>query len=159
MAFSFGGRIIMEDKKINPPVTFNLDSIYAEELIDRKKNIRDGDLDHAFSRLANLEIYLLAINLAIKNKLKPKNSKSSQTYVRTEAFVRDPESFSILKSLIYQSKKDILILTPENYPEFFKHAERLANAGMPKALEVLREDKKDVEKRVLLDEKKIKINL
>ncbi len=143
-------------KKITPPLTFNLDSKFGDVIIGLRKAIKDGDLKNPLSRLTNKELYILAITFALENKLKPKDSKKSQTFFRTEDFERDPSSLAILKGLIYnKANKDINIILPENYSKFYKPAEKFANAGMPKVMEFLKKDQKDIEEMALLYEKKI----
>ena len=68
-----------------------------------------------------------------------KPSKKSNTFFRTDTifYGKDPKATSILKSLIFDYSKDLKLLLPESATQFYKLAEKLANAGMNKTIELL----------------------
>jgi hypothetical protein len=138
------------------PVAFNIDESYFNRLQTLKEEVREADIENIFSRLDNKDIYILAISIAIKNKLTPQKSKKSNSYFRTESITlqKDPQSLSALRSLIYSYKMDIRFLLPENAAEFYKIAENLANAGMNKTIELL-QNRKKIDTMVLIEGNKV----
>jgi hypothetical protein len=141
----------MEDE-IKRPTIFNLELKYKQELQELKELEKDKDSNNILNRLENKDIYLFSISLAIKNGLKPQKSKKGDWFVRSEYFDRDKQAFAILKSLIYDySGREIKILLSENYANFFELCEGLANAGMEKTIELIKQPN-SIEKEILSHE-------
>lgn len=127
------------------PALVYIDSKYKKR-IDKIKEKYSGDSEHFINRLENKYILFFAIEIALKNKSKPKKSKTKGWVIRTE-YIKD-ETDTIMKGLIFSYKKDIKILLPENYSEYYELIETLANAGMDEALDIL-ENKEELETLLL----------
>tara|TARA_Y100000031_G_scaffold157008_1_gene214929 strand:+ start:8926 stop:9357 length:432 start_codon:yes stop_codon:yes gene_type:complete len=136
--------------KNKEPALVYIDENYKIKLDNIKEKFKD-DPEHYSNRLELKHIYLFSILLSLKNRYTPKKSKKKTWIFRTE-YLKD-EDRVVLNSLVFDYKKDITILLPEKYTEFYEITERLANAGMNKVLEIL-ENSEDVEKMILIESKK-----
>jgi len=139
-------------KKYKEPALANIDQKYKIQLDVIKKKHEDNP-EHYVNRLEAKYIYIFAIIMALKYKLKPVESKKKAWIFRTEGLKRDEESETIFKSLIFSFKKDIKILLPENYEEYYSIAEKLANAGMERTLKLLNSSD-EIEKMILVESQK-----
>jgi hypothetical protein len=141
--------------RISAPKLFNIDTQYKNQITILKEKVKEGDTENVFNVLDYTNIYILAIAIAVKNKLKPQKSKKSHWLFRTDRFANDKTTFAILKSLIYDyNKQDLKILFPEESENFYLLCEQLANAGMEKAIELL-EKPEEIEALVVMEAKEL----
>jgi len=137
-------------EKIEKKKLIMIDSRYKARINQIKEKNKE-DPESIINYLENKHILILAIQMALKNKLKPREAKIRDWIIRSE-YLRE-EDHLLLGSLIFSYNKNLKILLPENYSLYHDLIENLANAGMEEILDLL-EDKDEVETLLL---KKINI--
>lgn len=124
----------MADKKTGS-AHFNIETKYYDQYqADSEKHKEEKS--HYTNMLSFKDVYLLAISCAIRDNMKPVDSKKTHWFLRTTSI--KGLDLTILQSLIYSYANDLKILLPRKEKEFQDIAEKLANAGWESAMEILK---------------------